>query len=108
MAPPAEAAANLKLDKKGMMDGIDNDDDDDEDDEDSLDKKGYGTGAPVPDVNYSGSSKKVKIKKEKQWGATSSTATSDPSNQHYPPATINVAETSRQLLAANSRHQFQD
>ena len=30
MAPPAAAAANLTLDKKGMMDGIDNDDEDDE------------------------------------------------------------------------------
>ena len=41
MAPPAAAAANFKLDKKGMMDGIDNDDDDeDEDDEGNLDAYG--------------------------------------------------------------------
>ena len=72
MAPPAAPTANLKLDKKGMMDGIDDDDDDeeDEDDEGNVDKRGFGTGGPVADVNYSnphngrGGSKKVKIMKK--------------------------------------------
>ena len=97
MAPPAAAAqANLLLDKKGMMEGFDKDDD--EDDEINIDKGGIGTRGPPPDVNYSypqygrEGKNKVKIKQEKPCGATS-TATSNPSHNHYPPATINIAET---------------
>ena len=109
MAPPAAPTANLKLDKKGMMDGIDDDDDDeeDEDDEGNVDKRGFGTGGPVADVNYSnphngrGHSKKVKIKEEKSWGATG-TATSHSSQQPYPPATINVAETTADSQLSSS------
>ena len=92
----APATTSLALDKKGMMDGIDEEDDDDV--EDNIDEERKGKmGGPVPDVSYSNpysgrGGKKVKIKQEKPWGATS-TATSNPSNNHYPPATINIAET---------------
>ena len=98
MAPPAAATANLELDKKGMMDGIDEDEDDEDEDEDNNGKQGFVTRGPVPDVNISnphngkGSNKKVKIKEEKTWGSTG-TATSHPSQPPYPPATINIAET---------------
>ena len=102
MASPAAPTANLMLDKKGMMDGIDDDDDEDDDEEDNNGKEGYGTGGPVPKVNYgNGSNKKVKIKEEKTWGATS-TGTPHSSQQLYPPRTINVAETTADSQLSSS------
>ena len=107
MAPPPAATTTLKLDKKGMMDGFDNDDDDVED---NVQEGGFGRGGPVLDINYSTpyngrGGRKVKIKQEIPWGATSA-ATSNPSHQPpLPPATINVCRDNcwQPTLIINSR-----
>ena len=104
MASTAAPTANLMLDKKGMMDGIDDEDEDDDDyDQGNVDKRGIGTGGAVPMVNYgNGSSKKVKIKEEKTWGGATSTGTPHSSDQLYPPRTINVAETTADSQLSSS------